>query len=104
MILSNLSFLCVGFDRRRRDPLWRISERLSGEDIITKKAANLFYEKIDAIIMKRIDAMKHGYTPNPEQGVDILDLFLQSETDPYKLGGMVFSFLSAGRKSRVPKL
>jgi hypothetical protein len=42
--------------------------------------------------------VKNGYEPDPETGVDILDLFMQSETDPWKLGGMVFSFLSAGRK------
>ncbi|CAL5874542.1 uncharacterized protein PFLUO_LOCUS8838 [Penicillium psychrofluorescens] len=85
------------FDRRRRDPLWRITEKLSGEDKITKRATNLFYSKIDDIIKKRLDAMRNGYTPDPDAGVDLLDLFAQSTTDPYKLGGMVFSFLSAGR-------
>jgi hypothetical protein len=42
--------------------------------------------------------MRNGYTPDPDGGVDLLDLFAQSTTDPYKLGGMVFSFLSAGRE------
>ncbi|KAJ5201958.1 uncharacterized protein N7498_006621 [Penicillium cinerascens] len=85
------------FDRRRRDPLWRITEKLSGEDKITKRAADLFYSKIDGLINKRLEAMKNGYKLKPDAGVDLLDLFTQSETDPYKLGGMVFSFLSAGR-------
>lgn len=78
--------------------MWRITEKLSGEDKITKRAADLFYGKIDGLISKRLEAMKNGYIPDPGAGVDLLDLFAQSETDPYKLGGMVFSFLSAGRK------
>ncbi|BCS22059.1 uncharacterized protein APUU_30284A [Aspergillus puulaauensis] len=87
----------VLFDRRRRDPLWKITERLSGEDKVTKRAVDLFYRKIDGLIMKRLEAMRNGYKPNPDAGVDLLDIFLQSTTDVYKLGGMVFSFLSAGR-------
>lgn len=79
--------------------MWRVSEKLSGEDKITKRAADLFYAKIDGLIKRRLDAMKSGYKPEPDAGVDLLDLFTQSTTDPYKLGGMVFSFLSAGRKS-----
>jgi hypothetical protein len=86
------------FDRRRRDPLWRISEKLSGEDKVTKRAVELFYDKIDYLIEKRLDAMSRGYKPNPEAGVDLLDLFMQSTTDKYTLGGMVYSFLSAGRE------
>jgi hypothetical protein len=81
--------------------LWRITEKLSGEDKTTKRATNLFYAKIDEIIKKRLDAMKNGYTPDPDAGVDLLDLFAQSTTDPYKLGGMVFSFLSAGRELQI---
>lgn len=46
--------------------------------------------------------MRNGYTPDPDAGVDLLDLFAQSTTDPYKLGGMVFSFLSAGRELLPP--
>lgn len=88
------------FDRRRRDPLWKITEKLSGEDKITKRAVHLFYEQIDYLIGKRLDAMREGYKPDPDAGVDLLDLFLQSTTDKYTLGGMVFSFLSAGRKSQ----
>ncbi|KAI1630411.1 cytochrome P450 [Exophiala viscosa] len=85
------------FDRRRRDPLWRITEKLSGEDRITKRAVKLFYGQIDGLIKKRLEAMSNGYKPNANAGIDLLDLFLQSTTDPYTLGGMVFSFLSAGR-------
>lgn len=33
-----------------------------------------------------------------EEGVDLLDLFLQQTTDVYTVGGMVFAFLAAGRK------
>lgn len=89
------------FDRRRRDPLWKITERLSGEDKVTKRAVNLFYGKIDGLIIKRLETMRNGYKPNPDAGVDLLDIFLQSTTDVYKLGGMVFSFLSAGRKYTI---
>ncbi|KAF9890080.1 hypothetical protein FE257_006241 [Aspergillus nanangensis] len=85
------------FDRRRRDPLWRITERLSGEDKITKRAVRLFYERIDGFIKKRLDMMEDGYKPNPDAGLDLLDIFIQSTTDIYTLGGMVFAFLSAGR-------
>ncbi|OAP59732.1 hypothetical protein AYL99_07030 [Fonsecaea erecta] len=85
------------FDRRRRDPLWRVTEKLSGEDAITKKAVDLFYKQIDQLIEKRLNLMENGYKPNPDDGVDLLDLFLQSTSDVYTLGGMVFSFLSAGR-------
>ncbi|KIW53737.1 hypothetical protein PV05_09283 [Exophiala xenobiotica] len=85
------------FDRRRRDPLWRITEKLSGEDAVTKRAVDLFYAKIDFLIEKRLDKMKNGYNPNPDAGVDLLDLFMQSTSDKYTLGGMVYSFLSAGR-------
>ncbi|KAK5061940.1 hypothetical protein LTR44_003315 [Exophiala sp. CCFEE 6388] len=85
------------FDRRRRDPLWKITEKLSGEDRITKRAVSLFYGQIDGLIKKRLEAMDNGYKPDPDAGIDLLDLFLQSTTDPYTLGGMVFSFLSAGR-------
>jgi len=87
------------FDRRRRDPLWKITERLSGEDKVTKRAVGLFYGQIDALIRKRIEAMNQGYKLDPSAGVDLLDLFLQSTTDVYTLGGMVFAFLVAGRKS-----
>lgn len=48
--------------------------------------------------------MKNGYTPDPDAGVDLLDLFAQSTTDPYKLSGMVFSFLSAGRELQISRL
>ena len=96
-LVTSLTLL-PGFDRRRRDPLWRISEKISGEDKITKRAADLFYEKIDGLIQKRIEAVANGYKPDPDAGVDILDMFMQSETNPWKLGGMVFSFLSAGRE------
>lgn len=58
----------------------------------------LFYGQIDSLIQKRLDEMQNGYEPKPDAGVDLLDLFMQSTTDPYELGGMVFSFLSAGRK------
>ncbi|OJJ45783.1 hypothetical protein ASPZODRAFT_167512 [Penicilliopsis zonata CBS 506.65] len=85
------------FDRRRRDPLWKITEKLSGEDKVTKRAVSLFYRKIDSLIQDRLDAMKNGYTPDPSAGVDLLDLFLQTTEDRYTLGGMVFSFLTAGR-------
>ncbi|KAH8892308.1 cytochrome P450 [Thozetella sp. PMI_491] len=85
------------FDRRRRDPLWRITEKLSGEDKISKKAVELFYGQIDGIIKSRLIAIENGYKPNPDAGVDLLDLFLQSTTDVHTLGGMVFAFLSAGR-------
>lgn len=54
---------------------------------------------IDGLIKKRLDAVANGYKPNPDVGVDLLDVFLQSTTDIYTLGGMVFSFLNAGRAS-----
>ncbi|KAH8425110.1 uncharacterized protein LDX57_002859 [Aspergillus melleus] len=85
------------FDRRRRDPLWKLNEKLSGEHNISQRAVDLFYEQIDGLIQRRLDAMRQGYKPNPEAGVDLLDLFLQSTQDLYTLGGMVFAFLSAGR-------
>ncbi|EHK23127.1 uncharacterized protein TRIVIDRAFT_60068 [Trichoderma virens Gv29-8] len=85
------------FDRRRRDPLWKITEKLSGDDKITKRAVDLFYVQIEKLIEKRLIAMENGYQPNPDLGVDLLDLFLQSTTNKYKLSGMVFAFLSAGR-------
>lgn len=48
---------------------------------------------------KRIDAVAAGYEYDPEEGgVDLLDLFMQSTSDPYELGGMVFAFLIAGRE------
>lgn len=79
--------------------MWRVSEKLSGEDKVTKRAVELFYGKIDYLIEKRLEAMRNGYKPNPDAGVDLLDLFMQSTTDKYTLGGMVYSFLSAGRTS-----
>ncbi|CAG9956541.1 unnamed protein product [Clonostachys rosea f. rosea IK726] len=85
------------FDRRRRDPIWKLTEKLSGEDKITDQAVNLFYEQMDALVKKRIDAMASGYKYNPEGGVDLLDLFMQSTNDPYELSGMIFAFLIAGR-------
>ncbi|KAM0550282.1 hypothetical protein ACHAPJ_008952 [Fusarium lateritium] len=85
------------FDRRRRDPLWRVIEMLSGENKITKKAVRLFYDRIDGFIKKRLDMMKKGYKPSPDAGLDLLDIFIQSTTDVHTLGGMVFTFLSAGR-------
>ena len=86
------------FDRRRRDPLWRLTERLSGEDKTSKKAVDLFYRQIDGLIQKRLDAIKNGYELKKDDGVDLLQLFMQSTDDLYTLGGMVFGFLSAGRK------
>ena len=65
---------------------------------------DLFYKQIDFLIEKRLEAMRNGYKPNPDAGVDLLDLFLQTTTDKYTLGGMVFSFLSAGRKSETNRL
>jgi len=92
------------FDRRRRDPLWKINERISGENKISQRAVDLFYGQIDGLIKKRLDAIQQGYKPDPEAGVDLLDIFIQSTTDQYTLGGMVFAFLSAGRKFLVQKL
>ncbi|KIW67161.1 hypothetical protein PV04_06433 [Phialophora macrospora] len=85
------------FDRRRRDPLWKLTERLSGEDKTSKRAAGLFYAQIDGLIKKRLAMIKNGYKPSPDAGVDLLDLFMQSTNDPYTLGGMVFGILVAGR-------
>lgn len=90
------------FDRRRRDPLWRITETLSGEGKITKQAVELFYGQIDGLIDKRMEAVKHGYKGKDVEGVDLLDLFLQTTQDKYTLGGMIFSFLSAGRTPMSP--
>ena len=87
------------FDRRRRDPLWKITEKLSGEDKISKRAVDLFYGKIESLIEKRLEAKEIGYKPNPNAGVDLLDLFLESTNDLYALSGMVLAFLLAGRKS-----
>ena len=88
------------FDRRRRDPLWKITEKLSREDKLSKQAVDLFYNKTDGLIKQRLEKMKNGYKPDPGAGVNLLDLFLQSTTDLYTLGGMVFAFLTAGRKYR----
>ena len=89
----------VVFDRRRRDPIWKLTEKLSGEDKVTDTAVNLFYEQIDALVKKRFDAVAAGYKYNPEEdGADLLDLFMQSTNNPYQLGGMAFAFLIAGRK------
>ncbi|EXJ58620.1 hypothetical protein A1O7_06047 [Cladophialophora yegresii CBS 114405] len=85
------------FDRRRRYPLWRLTEKLSGEDKTSKRAAALFYAQIDGLIKKRLDMIKNGYKPSPDDGVDLLDLFMQSTDDPHTLGGMVFGILVAGR-------
>ena len=57
-----------------------------------------FYGLIDGLIKKRLDAINSGYKPG--EGVDLLDLFMQSTDDLYTLGGMVFGFLAAGRKSK----
>lgn len=92
--------LTAVFDRRRRDPLWRLTERLSGENKISKRGVDLFYQRIDGLIDKRLRAMTNGYKPNPDAGVDLLDVFLQTTSDTYTLGGMIFSFLSAGRESQ----
>lgn len=78
--------------------MWKFNEKLSGEDKISQNAVDLFYEQIDALIQRRLDAIKAGYKPDPDAGVDLLDLFLQSTQDRYTLGGMVFAFLSAGRE------
>lgn len=80
--------------------MWKITEKLSGEDKITKRAVNLFYHQVDSLIEKRLKAAEAGYQPDPATGVDLLDMFMQSTTDKYTLGGMVFAFLSAGRKLR----
>lgn len=80
-----------------------MTEKLSGEDRITQKAVDLFYGKIDSLVEKRIEDRKMGLKNNTEDGVDILDLFLQSTTDAYTLGGMVFAFLVAGRKFQPAK-
>lgn len=86
------------FDRRRRDPLWKITEKLSGEDKLRKRAVDLFYGQIESLIKKRLEAVENGYKPNPDAGVDLLDLFLESTNDLYALSGMVLAFLVAGRK------
>lgn len=91
--------MCVTvFDRRRRNPLWKLTEKLSGEDKTSKRAVDLFYAQIDGLIHKRLEAIKNGYKPNPDDGVDLLDLFMQSTDDLYTLGGMIFGFLAAGRE------
>jgi hypothetical protein len=79
--------------------LWKLNERLSGDDKVTSAGIASFYGVIDGLIKKRLDAMANGYKPNPDVGVDLLDVFLQLTTDIYTLGGMVFSFLNAGRES-----
>lgn len=64
---------------------------------------DLFYRQIDGLIKKRLEAVKHGYKSDSAAGADLLDLFMESTTDVYTLGGMVFSFLSAGRESTTCK-
>jgi hypothetical protein len=81
--------------------MWKWTEWLSGEDKITDGAVNLFYEQMDALVQKRIDAVAAGYKHNPDEGVDLLDLFMQSTSDAYSLSGMVFAFLIAGRMSNL---
>ena len=92
------------FDRRRRDPLWMITERLSGEDKVTQTAVDLFYEQIDLLIEKRLEAVRDGVKPDPENGVDLLAQFMESTSDKYTLSGMGFSFLSAGRDTTTYSL
>ena len=71
---------------------------MTGDHKIASYGMNCFYSMIDGLIQQRIDAYKEGYQPNPDDGVDLLDLFMQSTQDRYKLSGMVFSFLNAGRE------
>jgi hypothetical protein len=78
--------------------MWRLTEKMSGEDKLSKQAVELFYDQIDSLIRERLNMVQNGYKPNPDAGVDLLDLFMQTTTDVHNLGGMVFSFLSAGRK------
>lgn len=85
------------FDRRRRDPMWRWTEWWNGEGTVTARAVNMFYERIDALIEKRIEMVKNGYKADENKGVDLLALFMRDTTDKYTLGGQLFSFLSAGR-------
>jgi hypothetical protein len=87
------------FDRRRRDPLWKITEKLSGEDKVSKRAVDLFYGQMESLIKKRLEAIESGYKSNADAGVDLLDLFIESTTDVQALSGMVLAFLLAGRKS-----
>lgn len=61
---------------------------------------DLFYGHIDVLIDKRLEKIKHGYK-TPEDSVDLLDLFIDATSDRYTLGGMVFGFLAAGRKSKL---
>ena len=71
---------------------------MSGEGKVTSSAVKLFYDQIDGLIDKRLAAIKKGYKVGSSEGVDLLDLFLQTTDDKYTLGGMIFSFLSAGRE------
>lgn len=90
------------FDKRRRNPLWKLTEKLSGEDHITKEAVDLFYAEVDGLIQQRIDEKRSGFNKVDEEGgVDLLELFMQTTQDKYTLGGMCFSFLAAGRESHV---
>lgn len=75
-----------------------MTEKISGEYKISSWAVGLFYEQIDGLVDKRINAMRNGYKSSADEGVDLLDLFLQQTTDVYTVGGMVFAFLAAGRK------
>ncbi|KAM0751316.1 cytochrome P450 [Meredithblackwellia eburnea MCA 4105] len=81
-------------DQRRRNPMWQVTEYLSGKKKITDRAISLIYGFLDPIIQRRLE------TPSKmeESGkVDLLDLFIQSTTDRYTLGGMCLGFLLAGR-------
>lgn len=87
------------FDKRRRNPLWKITEKWTGQDHITKEAVSLFYAEVDGLIQQRIDEKSRGFNKvDAEGGVDLLELFMQTTNDKYTLGGMCFSFLAAGRK------
>jgi hypothetical protein len=72
---------------------------ISGEAEISKRAVDLFYGQIDVLIDKRLEKIKQGYK-TPDGSVDLLDLFIEATDDRYTLGGMVFGFLAAGRKSK----
>lgn len=90
------------FDKRRRNPLWKLTEKLSGENHITKEAVDLFYAEVDGLIQQRIDEKRSGFNKvDQEGGVDLLELFMQTTEDKYTLGGMCFSFLAAGRESHI---
>lgn len=83
-------------DSRNRNALWQLTERTTnrGHARAIQTAVDAIYDFINPLVTARLATTKAGVK---NRTGDLLDLFMEHESDPWTLSGWMASMLFAGR-------